>query len=93
MVTGDFGKEQFTFLGEKLYPSHYVDGIRIAENIDKPLIDYESLMDYLCSGYDKDIMKHYMDNEIEDFLYCNEVNPKIYVLHSGRQSSDKGTFV
>lgn len=45
-VTGDIGKEQFTCLGEKLYPSHYVDGIRIAENIDEPLIDYESLMDY-----------------------------------------------
>ncbi|KAJ0088641.1 hypothetical protein Patl1_31845 [Pistacia atlantica] len=47
-------------------------------------------MEYLCSRYDKNIMEQqYIDKEIEDFLYSNEVNPNIYVLSSGRQSGDQ----
>ncbi|XP_031276911.1 protein FAR-RED-ELONGATED HYPOCOTYL 1-LIKE-like [Pistacia vera] len=89
-MTGDIGKEQFTVVVEKLHSSHYVDGIHIAENLDEPLIDYGSHMEYLCSRYDKNIMEQqYIDKEIEDFLYSNEVNPNIYVLSSGRQSGDQ----
>lgn len=87
----DVGKGRFTFVGEKLHPSHYVDGIHNTQNIEEPL-EYGGHNDHLYSGYehDKDIMA--LDKEIEDFLYSNEVNPNIYVLSSGRRSSDQGNF-
>lgn len=83
MSKGVSGKDKSTSASSESCPCDD-DKYQYAEN---RLMETESHVDYICSGYEIESIEEY--KEIEEILYSNDTNPNVYVLSSGRWSVNK----
>ncbi|CAK7342838.1 unnamed protein product [Dovyalis caffra] len=78
------GKEKLAFVeGEHDHCCRY-DGLQVTQNLEEPILEIESPLEYFCSEFGTDNIDPCTDKEVGDILYSNGVNPNAYVLSSGR---------
>ena len=83
------GREELTFVeGEDDHCCHY-DGLQVSQNLEDPILEIESPLNYSCAEFGTDNIEPGADEEV-DILYSNEVNLNGYVLSSGRLNADQG---
>lgn len=76
----------------ELEPANLADVLNAAENLDEALLEYESHIDYIYSGYGNYITEQYQDKEIEEIPHTSDANANAYILSSGRWTVNQGTY-
>ncbi|GLT92569.1 hypothetical protein SLE2022_104000 [Rubroshorea leprosula] len=76
----------------ELEPANLADILNRAENLDEALLEYESHIDYIYSGYGNYIIEQYQDKEIEEIPQTSHANANAnaYILSSGRWTVNQG---
>jgi hypothetical protein len=83
------GKEELTFVKGEIDQCGHDDGLQASQNLEEPILEFESPLDYSCSEFGTDSIETCTGKELDDILYSNGVNPNVYALSSGRWLSTK----
>ncbi|KAJ6871190.1 hypothetical protein NC652_036758 [Populus alba x Populus x berolinensis] len=78
------GKEELTFEKGEIDQCGHDDGLQASQNLEEPILEFESPLDYSCSEVGTDSIETCTDKELDDILYSNGVNPNVHALSSGR---------
>uniref|UniRef100_A0A2P2JDX5 Uncharacterized protein LOC8258385 n=1 Tax=Rhizophora mucronata TaxID=61149 RepID=A0A2P2JDX5_RHIMU len=86
--SSDDGKEESTFMGGKGQAHHSHIGLHASEEPEGPIPESGAHLD---SEFKYENIEQNTDDQLDDILYSNEVNPNVYVLSSGRWTVNQGT--
>jgi hypothetical protein len=87
------GKEELVFVeGKDDHCCHY-DGLQVYQNLEEPILEIESPLNYSCSEFGTDNIEPCTDKEVDDILYSNELNLNGYVHSSEGWAVNQGNLI
>ena len=82
--------EKDTFIDSEYNPSYHGADLQALNDTKQHLLELGNFAGHVYSEYAKDGTELSVEEEFEDFLLSNGVNPNMYVLSSGRWEVNQG---